>query len=109
MAGAAIVFQVRVLVEDHQARLAFQIPHEARNGEFRGYPREHVDAIGHGVRLDDFDAFVLAKPRMYFPMSERSLAYIDFLRYFGVKTMWYLQSHLLWERLDTSSFFRGIM
>ena len=30
--GPVVVFQVRVLVEDHEARLAFQMPHEARDG-----------------------------------------------------------------------------
>src|SRR5574344_402370 len=42
--------------------------------------------------------------RMYFPMSVRNFAYIAFLRYFGVNTMWYLQSHLVCAKLLVSSF-----
>lgn len=60
MPGPIVVFQVRVFVEDHEARLAFQIPHEARDGELRGYAYKHVYVIGHGVRLDDVDPFVHA-------------------------------------------------
>ena len=47
--------------------------------------------------------------RMYLPMSARSLAYIALRRYFRVNTTWYLQSHFVCERLETSSFLRGII
>ena len=60
MPGPVIVLEVGVLVENHQARLAFQIPHEARNGELRGYAYKHVYVVGHRVRLDDVDALVHA-------------------------------------------------
>ena len=60
MPGPVVVFKVRVLVEYHEARLAFQIPHEARDGELRGYAYKHVYVIGHGMRLDDVDPFVHA-------------------------------------------------
>ena len=67
MPGPVVVFQVRVLVEYHEARLAFQVPHEARDGELRGYAHKHVYVIGHRVRLDDVDAFVHAASPDVFP------------------------------------------
>ena len=57
-----VVLQVRVLVEDHQARLAFQVPHEARHRELRGYPYKHVYVVRHRVGLDYLDPFVHAAP-----------------------------------------------
>jgi len=55
-----VVLQVRVLVEDHRARLAFQVPHEARDGELRGYPYKHVYVVGHRVGLYYLDPFAHA-------------------------------------------------
>ena len=45
----------------------FQVPHEARDGELRGYAYKHVYVIGHRVRLDDVDAFVHAASPDVFP------------------------------------------
>ena len=65
-----------------------------------------------GERLDDpggrkrhtFMGSVHGWARIYDALGE-----IAFLRYFGVNTIWYLQSHLVCDRLDTSPFLSGII
>jgi hypothetical protein len=60
--ASVVVFEIRVLVEDHEARLPFQVPHERRHAHLRRYPHQHVDVVRHRVGLDDLDALVLAEP-----------------------------------------------
>jgi hypothetical protein len=45
-------------------------------------------------------SFCFAKVRNTSPNFRRSSPYRVFLRYFGMKTTWYLQSHTLWLRLS---------
>jgi hypothetical protein len=44
----------------------------------------------------------LHKSRIISPMCLRTFPYSAFLRYLGTKTMWYLQSHLICDRLRRS-------
>ena len=45
----------------------------------------------------------------YFPISLRSFAYISFLLYFGMNTIWYWQFHFVWDKLLSSSFFMNFI
>lgn len=59
------VFQIRMLVENHQTTLAFQIPHELRHAVLRWYTYEHVDVVRHEMPFDYLDSLVTAELPQY--------------------------------------------
>ena len=59
------VFQIRMLVENHQTTLAFQIPHELRHAVLRWYTYEHVDVVRHEMTFDYLDSLVTAELPQY--------------------------------------------
>jgi len=60
--ASVVAFGIRVLAEDHEARLPFQVPHERRRARLRRYPHQHADVVRHRVGPDDLDALALAEP-----------------------------------------------
>lgn len=60
------VFQIRMLVENHQTTLAFQIPpHELRHAVLRWYTYEHVDVVRHEMTFDYLYSLVTAELPQY--------------------------------------------
>ena len=50
---AELSLHARVPVEHHQRALSLQVAHNARYAALRRYRRQHADAVGHQVPLDD--------------------------------------------------------
>ena len=94
-----LVLDVRVAVEHHERALPLQVAHEARHRDLGRDRHEHVHVVGHQVPLYDLDALPLAELPEDLPQVLRYWLQIAFLLYFGVNTMWYLQSHFVCERL----------
>ena len=61
MPVAEFVFQILMLVENHQAALSFQIPHELRHTVLRWYTYEHMNVIRHKMTFDYLDSLVIAE------------------------------------------------
>lgn len=83
----------RVPVKQHQRAFAFQISHYLCYRVFRWYPYAQVDVvrtyIPSTIAIFFFDSNVLATSIT----TLRHSPYKTFLRYFGIHTMWYVQSH----------------
>ena len=53
--------------------------------------------VGHHMSLKYFYAFIFAQSPDY--LLQICGLYMIFLLYFGTNTMWYLQTHLVWDKL----------
>ena len=56
---AELVFQVRVLIKNHQGTLALQVPHKTRHAYFRRDTCQHMHMIWHEVTLQYFNPLVM--------------------------------------------------
>jgi hypothetical protein len=62
---AILVFQVRMVVEDHQGTFPFQVPHETRHTHQRWNGHQQMHVVHHRFPFDDLHALPLAQVLQY--------------------------------------------
>ena len=79
---------------------SFDIANYLRHRILRRDRNQHMHVVPHQMSLLDPALFMRGKLAEHFPQILPQLRESVFLRHFGMKTTWYLQSHFVWLKLS---------
>ena len=91
-------------VEEHHRDLPLQHPHHLGYCIFRWYPYADVYVVYADRSPTSSSLYISSSRFMTFLISALHSPYKTFLRYFGINTMWYVQSHFVCAELSSCIF-----
>ena len=101
---AAFLFELGMHIEYHQCAFPFQIPHEFCYARFRRYLYTYMHMIHAHAPFQNLYLCLYSHSFLTISLiSVFSSPYIIFRLYFGMKTIWYVQFHLVCDKLELST------
>ena len=95
---------LRMSVVKHHRTLSFQHTHHLGHRVFRRYPYADMYVIYTDRSLNHSSLYISSNRFMMSLISARHSPYRTFFRYFGINTMWYVQSHFVCAELSSCIF-----
>ena len=95
---------LRMSVVKHHRTLSFQHTHHLGHRVFRRYPYADMYVVYTDRSLHQLQLIHLKQPLYDVPDFCTVFPVQDFFRYFGINTMWYVQSHFVCAELSSCIF-----